>query len=118
MMRSPTVLSVLPEGGDSRKQVMMIFVLAVIGCGVFTTYASGLFFRYKSRETGVFLALGASRAQLRTQLTRELSLISVLSCALGAALGTPLARLIWRLVRLLLVDTVVMALSFDPLAYF
>ena len=32
MMRSPTVLQVLPEGGDSRKQVMMIFVLAVIGC--------------------------------------------------------------------------------------
>lgn len=61
MMRSPTILSVLPEGGDSRKQVMMVFVLAVIGCGVFTTYAAGLFFRQKSRETGVFLALGASR---------------------------------------------------------
>ena len=27
MMRSPTVLTVLPEGGDSRKQVMMVFVL-------------------------------------------------------------------------------------------
>ena len=26
IMRSPTVLSVLPEGGDSRKQVMMIFI--------------------------------------------------------------------------------------------
>ena len=50
MMRAPTILTVLPEGGDSRKQVMMIFVLAVIGCGVFTTYASGLFFRQKSRE--------------------------------------------------------------------
>ncbi len=34
MMRAPTILSILPEGGDSRKQVMMIFVLAVIGCGV------------------------------------------------------------------------------------
>ena len=32
MMRSPTILSVLPEGGDSRKQGMMVFVLAVIGC--------------------------------------------------------------------------------------
>ena len=41
MMRSPTVLNVLPEGGDSRKQVMMIFVLAVIGCGAFTLYAAG-----------------------------------------------------------------------------
>ena len=56
MMRSPTILNVLPEGGDSRKQVMMIFVLAVIGCGVFTIYAASLFFRQKSRETGIFLA--------------------------------------------------------------
>ena len=40
MMRSPTILAVLPEGGDSRKQVMMIFVLAVIGCAVFTVYAA------------------------------------------------------------------------------
>ena len=67
MMRSPTILSVLPEGGDSRKQVMMVFVLAVIGCAVFTTYAAGLFFRQKSRETGVFLALGASRRQLQAE---------------------------------------------------
>ena len=45
IMRSPTILTVLPEGGDSRKQVMMVFVLAVLGCAVFTIYASGLFFR-------------------------------------------------------------------------
>ena len=44
------MLSVFPEGGDSRKQMTMIFVLAVLGCGVFTTYASGLFFRHKSRD--------------------------------------------------------------------
>ena len=61
MMRSPTVLTVLPEGGDSRKQVMMIFVLACLGCAVFTIYASSLFFRQKYREAGVFLLLGASR---------------------------------------------------------
>ena len=71
MMRSPTVLSVLPEGGDSRKQVMMVFVLAVVGCAVFTTYAAGLFFRQKSRETGVFLALGATRRQLQKEMGKE-----------------------------------------------
>lgn len=76
MMRAPTILSVLPEGGDSRKQVMMVFVLAVIGCAVFTTYAAGLFFRQKSRETGVFLALGATRRQLQTELGKELALPS------------------------------------------
>ena len=65
MMRSPTILTVLPEGGDSRKQVMMVFVLAVLGCVVFTTYAAGLFFRQRSRDTGVMLALGASRRQIK-----------------------------------------------------
>ena len=66
MMRSPTILTILPEGGDSRKQVMMVFVLAVLGCAVFTTYAAGLFFRQKSRETGVFLGRDARPAAPRT----------------------------------------------------
>lgn len=117
MMRAPTVLNVLPEGGDSRKQVMMIFALAVIGCAVFTTYASGLFFRQKSRETGVFLALGASRAQVRGELYRELGVISLGSCAAGAVLGGPLAWTLWQFFRLAVVDTQEMRLVFDPSAY-
>ena len=117
MMRAPTILSVLPEGGDSRKQVMMVFVLAVLGCAVFTTYAAGLFFRQKSRETGVFLALGASRKQLRRELGKELALISLGSCAAGAILGAPLAWSVWQMFRLFLVDSQEMALTFDPEAY-
>ena len=77
MMRSPTILSVLPEGGDSRKQVIMIFAMTVIGCGVFTLYASGLFFRQKSRQLGLFLALGATRRQVAGALTRELALLAL-----------------------------------------
>lgn len=117
MMRAPTVLNVLPEGGDSRKQVMMIFTLALIGCAVFTTYASGLFLRQKSRETGIFLALGASRAQVRRELYRELGVISLGSCAAGALLGGPLAWLLWQMFRLAVVDTEEMRLTFDPSAY-
>ena len=117
MMRSPTILTILPEGGDSRKQVMMVFVLAVLGCAVFTTYAAGLFFRQKSRETGVFLALGATRGQLRRELGRELALIAFGSCAAGAVLGAPLAWGIWQLFRTFLVDSQEMPLSFDPQAY-
>ncbi|BAK97918.1 putative ABC transporter permease protein [Oscillibacter valericigenes Sjm18-20] len=117
MMRSPTVLTILPEGGDSRKQVMMIFGLAAVGCGVFTTYAGLLFFRYKSREVGIFMALGASRAQIRGQLFKELTSFSTGACLIGALLGTPLAWCIWQFFRLLLVDTQEMSLSFDPQAY-
>ncbi len=117
MMRAPTILSVLPEGGDSRKQVTMIFVLAVIGCAVFTTYAAGLFFRQKSRETGVFLALGATRRQLQSELAKELALIFLSSCAAGAVLGGPLAWCVWQLFRRFLVDSREMVLTFDPKAF-
>lgn len=101
---------VATEGGDFRKQVMMIFVLAVIGCGVFTTYTFGLFSHYKSCETSVFLVPGASRRQLRGQLVRELALISIGSCA-------PLAWGIWQVFRLTLVDTEEMSPTFDPQTY-
>ena len=76
MMQSPTVLTILPEGGDSRKQVSMIFFLAVFGCGVFVVYAAALFLKYKSRETGILMALGASARQLGARLLRELLLVS------------------------------------------
>ncbi len=117
MMRAPTVLNVLPVGGDSRKQVMMTFILAVISCGAFSLYAAGLFFRHKSRETGVFLALGASKKVLARQLQREVGLISGSACALGIALGTPLAWMVWSVFRLTLIDTPEMALLFDYRAY-
>lgn len=117
MMRSPTILDVLPEGGDSRKQVMMIFVLAVIGCAVFTLYAASLFFRYKSREMGIFLALGSKRSQLKNRLMGELSAIALSSCATGALLGAPLALGLWQIFRLCVVDTAEMPLRFDPAAY-
>ncbi len=117
MMRSPTVMDVLPEGGDSRKQVMMIYVLTILGCAVFTTYAAGLFFREKSRETGIFLALGASRKQLSHALYKELALIAAVSCIGGGILGAAVAAGIWQLFRRFIVDTAEMALSFDLTAY-
>ena len=117
MMRSPTILNVLPEGGDSRKQVMMIFVLAVMGCGVFTIYAGSLFLRIKSRETGIFLALGAQRSQVKQELERELLILALGSCLTGLLLGGPLAWLLWQLFRLCVVDTEQMLLRFDPKSY-
>ena len=70
---------------------MMIFALSVIGCAVFATCVVGLFFWQKSRETGVFLALGASRKRLKRELRRDLAGIFLGSCATGVILGTPLA---------------------------
>ncbi|MFR4979186.1 MAG: FtsX-like permease family protein, partial [Butyricicoccus sp.] len=117
MMRSPTILHVLPEGGDSRKQVMMIFVLACVGCAVFTTYASAIFFRQKSREMGVFLLLGATRKQICKLLFADLARIAAISCVSGALLGAPLAWGIWVLFRLFVVDSEEMPLTFDAQAY-
>jgi len=94
MMRSPTILSVLPEGGDSRKQVMMVFVLAVIGCAVFTAYAAGLFFRQKSRETGVFLALGATHIEtvFRVSVPAARSgIATAIVLGIGRAIGEAMA---------------------------
>ena len=117
MMYSPTVQNTLPEGGDSRKQVMMVFVLAVIGCAAFCVYAAGLFFRYKSRECGVFLALGMRRSALGRQMRREVLGITLSACGAGLVLGTPLCWLIWSAFRLTLVDTPEMMLIFDLRAY-
>ena len=47
LMFSPTVQDIFPPGGDSRKQLYAIFVLALFGCVIFTIYAASLFFPQK-----------------------------------------------------------------------
>ena len=113
MMFSPTVLLILPEGGDSRKQVTMIFVLALFGCVVFTVYASGLFFRKKSRQLGTLMALGASRKRLAPGLFREVLILSSVSSLLGIVAGFPFVYLLWNGFRLFIVDTDEMRLRLD-----
>lgn len=114
MMYSPTVLEVFPEGGDSRKQMMMIFALALFGCTVFTVYASGLFFRKKSRQLGILMALGASRRALAPGLFWEVITLSSLSSIDGVLAGIPFVYLLWNGFRLLVIDSEEMTLRLDP----
>ena len=113
ILTSPTVLLVLPEGGDSRKQAMMIFALACIGCVIFTIYAGNIFFRMKSRELGIFLALGTSKKVLRNHLYKDTAVTSLSASLLGTSLGIPFAWSIWQLFRLLVVDSTEMRLFLD-----
>ncbi len=113
LMLSPTVQTVFPEGGDSRKQMYAIFVLTLIGCVIFTMYASALFFRHKSSQLGILMALGASRKRLVPGLFREILILSSISSIAGIAAGFPFVWIIWRGFRLFLVDSADMYLTFD-----
>ncbi|MHB8126224.1 MAG: FtsX-like permease family protein, partial [Desulfitobacteriaceae bacterium] len=83
----------------------------VRSCPNYFSSPGQFYFQAKSRETGVFMALGASRRQLRYLLFRDLTMISVGACLVGMALGTPLAWGIWQLFRLFIVDTAEMIFS-------
>ncbi|MEG1868790.1 MAG: FtsX-like permease family protein [Clostridiales bacterium] len=109
MFFSPTVQNILPIGGDSRKQAWMIFAIAIAGCGIFTTYASSLFFRYKSREFGVFMALGTKKSALKKVLLKELGFIIPLCALIGLALSIPVSFLIWKFFQIFIVNTDAMA---------
>lgn len=118
MMFSPTVLNTFPEGGDSRKQMYMVFALAIFGCTVFTIYASSLFFRKKSRQLGILMALGASKKQLAPGLFREVFTLSFSSSLLGLLAGFPFLWLIWNGFRTFVVDSAEMVLRLDPKCLF
>ena len=113
MMFSPTILDILPEGGDSRKQMFFIFAMSCIGCVVFTIYAASLFYRMKSKELGIMMLLGASKKTLAKALLREISLLSAGSALAGTVLGMPFSWILWQLFRLLVVDSPEMVLRFD-----
>lgn len=113
LMFSPTVQTVFPSGGDSRKQMNAIFVMTLLGCVVFTLYAVGLFFRHKSRQLGILMALGTSRKKLLPGLFREVFVLSAFSCTAGIAAGFPFVWIIWSAFRLFLVDSSEMELHFN-----
>ncbi|MFV0362548.1 MAG: FtsX-like permease family protein [Suipraeoptans sp.] len=113
MMMSPTVLDVLPEGGDSRKQMNAVFVLAAIGCIFFTVYGCSLFFRMKSKEIGLLMALGASPKRIAIMLLSETALLSTSSALGGMLMGIPFAAMLWGLFRLFIINSKEMVLRFN-----
>jgi len=93
MLFSPLVQNTLPVGGDSRKQIYMIFGIAAVGCIIFVLYTTGLFYRYKSRELGVFLALGSDKGKL-TKATLVESAKLVMGCMAAGIVGGCVTALI------------------------
>lgn len=112
MFFSPTVMNIFPKGGDSRKQGYMIFSIAIVGCAVFTTYASSLFFKYKSREFGILMALGERKSKLKKVLLKELLFIIPICLVAGIFLSVPTSYGIWKLFQIFIVDTKEMAYQF------
>ena len=98
---NPAMQNALPAGGDSRRMVYMIFAVAVIGCTIFIIYAARLFLRYRSREIGVFLALGAEKNQLSRALYGELSQMGAVYSLVGIALGSVLSYIALKIFQAL-----------------
>ena len=86
-MLSPFVQSRLPIGGDSRKMLYMVYAVAVLGCVLFIIYATGLFLRFKSREVGIFMALGTPKRVLAKTLTKEIVLLILKLGIAGIIIG-------------------------------
>lgn len=91
LIKSPLIENALPEGGDSGKMVFLILGIAVAGCVVFVWYAAHLFLRYKSRETGIFLALGAERGMLGKALCGEMTIMTAWCAAEGVLAGAAIS---------------------------
>lgn len=112
MYFGPTVQNFLPDGGDTRKMASLLLLATACGCFVFTVYASGLFFRYKSREYGILMALGMQKKSLRSLLFKELSLVTAVSSLLGLICAVPVSFLIWKIFELFIISNEQMTYRF------
>lgn len=112
MYYSPTVQDFLPQGGDTRKMASLLIAATSVGCLLFTRYASGLFFRYRSREYGVFLAMGTPRGHLKPVLFKELLLLLLAGAVPGFLISVPVSMGIWRIFSAFLISTAQMQYRF------
>lgn len=101
MMFSPLVQDSLPDGGDTGKQAYMIFALAVVGCTIFVWYAARLFLRYKSREIGIFMALGAEKGMLSRALSMEMAKMTAVYSLEGIASGVVLSLIVGQIMAVI-----------------
>lgn len=97
MFFSPSIQESLPPGGDTRKLMWLMLGVVSVGCLIFTLYGSSLFFRKKSREFGVMLALGQDKRKLSRQLWADLSAVAGKYILSGLLLGVPVSYLIWKI---------------------
>ncbi len=112
MYLGPTIQEFLPEGGDTRKLATLLLGVTAVGCTIFTLYASSLFFRYKSREFGILLALGSPKKALKPLLFSELALVTCISTVIGLILSVPVSFGIWKLFETFLLPTEEMVYRF------
>lgn len=96
---SDFIQKALPEGGDSRKQIYLIFGIAVVGCFIFVVYAIGLFLRYKSKEIGVFIALGTEKSRLCKVLIKEVFSLGLSATVVGIVAGNLIALAIGKVIE-------------------
>ena len=101
---SPLIQGALPDGGDSAKQVWLSFGVSAIGCIVFVLDVTKLFLRYKSREIGIFLALGAEKLILKRSLSAELAGQTAICSAAGILIGAVLAFITGKIMELTVAD--------------
>lgn len=95
LLFSPTVLEVLPVGGDSRKQAFGIFAIVCIGCLAFSMYSSLLFYQKKQKELGIMIALGGNRRKLYTAIVKEYIRLNIFCLLFGGILAFPINKGIW-----------------------
>lgn len=117
MYFGPTVQEFLPEGGDTRKMAVLLLGATALGCFLFTIYASSLFFRYKSREFGILMALGMEKRTLRGFLFQELSVITTISSLAGMICAIPTSYLIWKLFELFIISNEQMGYRFGAAGF-
>lgn len=104
MYYGPTVQNFLPQGGDTRKMASLLLAVTATGCFIFTLYASSLFFRSKSKDYAILMALGLPKKKLRRLLFQELSLLSAVSCLSGLVCAVPVSFIIWKQFELFIIS--------------
>lgn len=114
MYFSPTVQELLPQGGDTRKLSWLMMGVTFLGCTVFTFYGANLFFRHKSREIGVFLALGEQKRKLGKCLAREVGIVIIRYAVCGIVLAVPVSYLIWNGFEALIITSAGMKYRVGP----
>lgn len=96
LLFSKTITNILMAGGSTYTVAFGMYLISAVGLLFFNVYANSVYFKIKTRQIGVFMALGVTSKDCGKMFRKEFLIIYIVSAVLGLILATPFSWIVWE----------------------
>ncbi|RDY29313.1 FtsX-like permease family protein [Lachnotalea glycerini] len=93
---SKTITIILMTGGSTYTITLGMYMISAVGLLCFIIYVNAIHFKMKTRQIGIFMALGVPCKDCSKMFQREFLAVYSISALLGLVLSIPFSWIVWK----------------------